>query len=392
MKLRTTTPVSKISRVAKTTMFAAISVFMIVGTIPFVNQSASADQYDDKIAQLTADMAQYQAQADQLNAQADSLANEVAQLTNQENALQSQINLNQAQYDQLVVQIADTQTQIQQNQDALGKTIADLYIDEDTSPIELLASSTNIGDFLNKQEYRTSVKNELNTTITKVKTLQAQLVTQQASVTTVLNQQKSARDNLAAQESAEASLLAQTQNNEANYQSLIASNASQIAAAKAQQAALRARSNATGGYTLVDAGSLPDYPWNSTNCPMEGYLSTGGSDGNGGDGHGYGCRQCVSYVAYRIAKATGVYYSDLGNGGQVTQNLISKHGWTNLGSTPQPGSVASLFGSPGHTAYVEDVSGDKILVTQYNYDYGTGYGMYSEMWLSASFFNQYVKP
>jgi surface antigen len=125
---------------------------------------------------------------------------------------------------------------------------------------------------------------------------------------------------------------------------------------------------------------------------MSGYMSTEGSDGNGGDGHGYGCRQCVSYVAYRIAKATGIYYSDLGNGGQVAQNLISKHSWTNLGSTPQAGSVASLWGNPGHTAYVEAVDGGKILVTQYNYDYGTGYGMYSEMWLSANFFNQYVKP
>jgi surface antigen len=65
---------------------------------------------------------------------------------------------------------------------------------------------------------------------------------------------------------------------------------------------------------------------------------------------------------------------------------------TDLGGTPQAGSVASLWGNPGHTAYVEAVDGNKILVTQYNYDYGTGYGMYSEMWLSASFFNQYAKP
>jgi peptidoglycan hydrolase CwlO-like protein len=339
-------------------------------------------------------MAKYQAQADQLNAQANTLQNAVAQLDNQKNALQAQINLNQAQSDKLVISIADTQTQITQNQDALGKTIADLYIDDGTSPIELLASSTNIGDFLNKQEYRTSVKTQLNATITKVKALKVQLDTQKADLDKVLAQQKSARDDLVAKTNEQAGLLAQTQNDEANYQSLIKNSSAAIASAKAAQAALRARSNATGGYSLVDAGSLPGYPWNSSNCPMQGWASTGGSDGNGGDGYGYGCRQCVSYVAYRVAKATGVYYSDLGNGGQAAQNLVSKHNWTNLGSTPQAGSVASLWGNPGHTAYVEAVSADgsKILVTQYNYDYGTGYGMYSEMWLSANFFNQYVKP
>jgi surface antigen len=366
---------------------------MVVGTIPIV-QPAAADQYDDKIASLTSDMAKYQAQADTLNAQANTLQNAVAQLDNEKNALQAQIDLNQAQSAKLVINIADTQTQITQNQDALGKTIADLYIDDDTSPIELLASSTNIGDFLNKQEYRTSVKTQLNDTIKKVKTLKVQLDTQKADLDKVLAQQTIARDDLVAKENEQASLLAQTQSDEASYQNLIKNSSAQIAAAKATQAALRARSNATGGYSLVDGGSLPDYPWNSSNCAMSGYMSTGGSDGNGGDGHGYGCRQCVSYVAYRVAKATGVYYNDLGNGGQTAQNLVGKHGWTNLGSTPQAGSVASLWGNPGHTAYVEAVSADgsKILVTQYNYDYGSGYGMYSEMWLSANFFNQYVKP
>ncbi len=390
MKLRTTTPVS-ISRISKGIVLVAISVLMVVGTIPIV-KPAAADQYDDKIAALTADMAQYQAEADRLNGEAASLANAVSQLQNEKNALQSQINLNQVQSDKLQVTIADTTKQIKDNQDALGTTIANLYVSDQVSPVEMLASSNNIGDFFNKQEYRSSVKDQLTGTIKKVKTLKTQLDTQKVDLDKVLAQQKDARDTLVAKQNEQQSLLNQTQNNEASYQAMVQSNSAQIAAAKATQAALRARSNATGGYSLVDGGSLPDYPWNSSNCPMQGYMSTQGSDGNGGDGHGYGCRQCVSYVAYRVAKATGVYYNDLGNGGQTAQNLVSKHGWTNLGSTPQAGSVASLWGNPGHTAYVEEVSGSKILVTQYNYDYGTGYGMYSEMWLSANFFNQYVKP
>lgn len=402
MKLRSTTPVSMFSirRVTKAAVLVGISVLLVVGTVP-LTKPAAADQYDDKIAALTQDMAKYQAQADTLNAQANTLQNAVAQLDNEKNALQAQIDLNQAQSVKLTASIADTQTQISQNQDALGKTIADLYIDDSTTPIEMLASSTNIGDFLNKQEYRSSVKTQLSDTIKKVKALKAQLDTQKADLDKVLAQQTATRDDLVAKVNQQAALLAQTQSNEANYQSMIQNSSAQIAAARATQAALRARSNATGGYTLVDAGSLPDYPWNANNCPIGGYIggqwvpyaSTGGAPGTDGlDGHGYGCRQCVSYVAYRVAKATGVYYNDLGDGGQAAQNLVDKHHWTNLGSNPQPGSVASLWGSPGHTAYVEAVSGNKILVTQYNYDYGTGYGMYSEMWLSVNFFNQYAKP
>ena len=407
MKLRSTTPVSKsrISVIAKSSGLVLIALVVTFASFRLATMSASADQYDDKISALQSDMAQYQTQADILNGQAVSLQNAVAQLENQRAALQAQVDLNQAQYDQLTIQIADTQTKIKTNQDALGATIADLYVDGSTTPIELLASSTNISDFLNKQEYRNSIRDQLSSTIKTVKDLKTQLDNQKTAVTKVLDEQKAARDSIVANETQQQNLLNQTNNSEANYQSLISSSAAQIAAAKATQAAIRARSNSTGGYTLVDAGSLAAYPWNDSNCQMVGYMSTGGAPGTDGeDGHGYGCRQCVSFVAWRVAKATGVYYNDLGNGGSAGYNLVHNHGYTDLGHTPQVGSVAVLWGissppysnssNPGHVAYVEGVSddGSHVTVSQYNYNYGAGWGMYSEMVLSTSFFDQYVKP
>lgn len=404
MKLRSATPASISSKVNRVLIvFVAVIVVVASTSFYFRNRPVSADQYDDKISSLQADMSRYQAEADRLNAESVSLSNTLAQLTNDKNALQAQIDLSQAQFDKLTIEITDTEKKINDNQDALGKIIADLYVDGSVSPVEMLASSQNIGDFLDKQEYRNSVKDQLSGTIKKVKDLKQQLSQQKSDVEKVLNTQKSARDDLAAKETEQATLLAKTQDDEAGYQNLIKDSQAQIAAAKAAQAALRARTNSTGGYTIVDAGSLVGYPWNNSNCPMVGYMSTGGAAGTDGeDGYGYGCRQCVSYVAWRVAKETGVYYSDLGNGGSAAYNMARK-GYQDLGRTPQPGSVASLWGTssapysnaynPGHTAYVEDVSADgsKVLVSQYNYNYGAGWGMYSEMWLSSSFFDQYVK-
>lgn len=395
MKLRTTTPasISHKARRAKSVFIISIAMLLaLTSTVTYFKaQPVSADQYDDKIRALQANMAQYQAAADALNAEAASLANALAQLTNQKNAIQAQVDLSQAQYDKLVIQIAETEKEIKENQDALGETITDLYLDDTVSPVEMLASSQNIGDYIDKQEYRNSVKDQLNATIVKVQDLKVQLGEQKVEVEKVLAQQKSARDDLASKEAEQANLLARTQNDEATYQGLIRSSASQIAEAKATQAALRARSNSTGGYTLVDSGSLGAYPWNSANCPMMGWMSTGGSDGNGGDGAGYGCRQCASYVAWKIASLTGKYYR-WGNGGQFASAAISA-GYQNLGRSPQPGSIAVMWGNPGHVAWVEGVSPDGAYVTvsQYNYDYGAGYGMYSEMVLATSFFDQYVK-
>lgn len=396
MKLRATTkqtqPRRRFSRIITGVSVALLLAIASVTSYLYI-QPAMADPYDDKIRALRADMARYQEEADKLNSKAASLKNALAQLANEKAALQAQIDLSQAQYNKLVIQIRETEAEIKENQDALGITIADLYVDGETTPIELLASSDNISDFINKQEYRTSIRDQLSSTIKHVKDLKMQLDQQKTDVAKVLKEQKSARDTLVAKEREQQSLLSQTQNDEAKYQDLIADSAEQIAIAKATQAAIRARINGSGGYVLVEAGSLSAYPWNNSNCPMWGYLSTGGSDGNGGDGYGYGCRQCASYAAWRIAKETGIYYK-WGNAKDFDDRAAAA-GYQRT-STPMPGSIAVMEPATagqgyGHVAWVEAVSGNQVTISQYNYDYGQGYGMYSMMTMSASAFDHYVK-
>jgi len=393
MKLRTTTPVS-LKTLAKRAGLFAITAAIVISSYSFISlqNNVSADEYDDKIRVLQADMVKYQAEANRLNAEAATLQTALAQISNERSAIQAQVDLSQEQYNKLVVQIADTEKKIKDNQDGLGTTIADLYVDDTVSPIEMLASSGNITEFLNKQEYRNSVRDELSTTIKTVKDLKIQLDTQKSDVEKVLAEQKSARDALVAKEAEQANLLARTNNDEAAYQGLIASSAAQIAEAKATQAAINARYKGSGGYTIIAAGSLGDYPWNSSNCAMWGYLSTGGADGNGGDGRGYGCRQCASYAAWRMAKETGIYPS-WGNAVDFTSRAKAL-GYQEGG--PRAGSLAVMDPAKagqgyGHVAWVEAVNSDgTVTVSQYNYDYGQGYGMYSMMKLSVNAFDHYI--
>lgn len=399
MKLRTTTPAS-ISRYAKSIKLVVIAlVFLGAGVTSILNRPASADQYDDKIRALQADMSRYQAEANRLNSEATTLANALAQITNEKNALIAQIAVSQAQHDKLIIEIADTEKQITENQDALGTTIADLYLDDDISPVEMLASSQNIGDFLDKQEYRNSVKDELSSTIKKVKDLKIQLTTKKEEVAKVLETQKAARDTLQAKESEQAGLLAQTRNDESAYQGLIRNSQAQIDAARATQAALSKKTVSTGGFNLIESGLLPAYVtderygmWNNSNCPMVFiYMSSKGSNGNGGDNRGYGCRQCASYVAWKINQTKG-YWPSWGN----ASNFGSKGSPT----SPKAGTVAVLYDDgPGHVAWVESdpyisstgkLKGKSVIViSQYNFNYGAGYGMYSKMEVSVGFFDTY---
>lgn len=385
--------------------FLIASALLLAITVPIqllTDKKASAtcstnSECENVITTLNNEIKVYQDEIERLNSEAQTLQNELGKINSQKNILQAQIDANQAKYDQLVIEIAETEKLIKENQDALGKTIADMYVDDEVTPLEMIAGSSNISDYLDKQEYRTAVRDQLTVTISKVKELKSSLDQQKTDVDKVLSDQKTQRDTLIAKQNEQQWLLNQTNGQEAQYQDMIGDNESAISEAKATQAIISARISNSGGYVLVDAGSLGDYPWDDSNCPMWGYLSTGGYDGNGGDGRGYGCRQCASYVAWRFAKETGIYPS-WGNAVNFT------NGATSLGFTeglPKKGSIAVMDPakagqSYGHVAWVEsdpvlDSNGRSVvLVSQYNYDFGWGYGYYSSMWLSVGAFDHYI--
>lgn len=390
MKLRSTTPASIKLRGRALLIFIAVLTAIVV-PVQTMTKSASADQYDDRINELQAQINQYRAESDRLNQEAVTLQSTLSRLNSEKQAVQTQIDLNQTKYDKLLVDIANTEKKIKENQDALGITIANLYVDDKITPIEMLASSKNISEYLDKQEYRNSVRDELTSTIAKIKELKKSLDEQKVAVEKVLADQKEQRSILVAKQNEQQALLDQTKGDEASYQKMIGNNQAAIAEAKATQAMMNARYASSGGATYIDTGLLSDYPWNESNCSMSGYWSLGGADGNGGDGRGYGCRQCASYVAWRIAKETGRYYS-WGNAVNFTQNAINA-GYEE--GAPRAGSIAVMDpatsgASEGHVAWVEAVNGNTVTISQYNYNYGAGYGMYSLMNLSVSAFDHYV--
>jgi len=397
MKLRTTTTASISMKRKVITVAASLALFAVVPIqILSANHSAYADQYDDQIAALQQQIDGYNSQAQQLASQAKSYQNEISSLQLQAEAIQAQIDLNQAQYDKLVQQIADTNTKIDTDKKALGQTLADLYVNSQTSPLEMLASSKNISDYLDQQTYRSTIEDQLTGTIKQIQTLQQQLTEQKQQVQIALQNQQASKAALAEKQQEQQTLLSETQGQESSYQQLIAGDkAKQAQLAAQQEAAMAATIRSTGGAHLVKSGAAASggYPWGPSNCPMDGWLSTGGSNGDGGDGYGYGCRQCASYAAWRMDKETGVYPTNWGSAINFPSN--ARAAGYRVDGTPSANSLAVMSvaqsgNSNGHIAYVEAVNGNTIVVSQYNYNYGSGWGMYSEMTMSASAFTWYI--
>lgn len=189
MKRRSTTQVSIRGFAAKSGLMTLAVVIAGAGPLSLTNR-VSADQFDSQITALQSQINQYQAQANALGEQARTLQAELDRITNEKNALQAQVDLSQAQYDQLQAQITDSQNKIVNNKEALGETIATMYVSGSVSPLEMLASANNISDYVDQESYRASISDTLKSTIDDIKALKSKLEKDQAKVKVVLERQQ----------------------------------------------------------------------------------------------------------------------------------------------------------------------------------------------------------
>lgn len=143
---------------------------------------------------------------------------------------------------------------------------------------------------------------------------------------------------------------------------------------------------------LVKSGTLPPQDKNKNGTSKyPDYYSEYGADGNGGDGKGYGCQQCASFVAWRVYQETNKYP----NWGDAPSfpSKARADGYA-TGNTPKVGSIGV---KGNHVVWVSSVNANgTINIEQYNKfipntNPGSGWGLYSyEQNLPASSFDTYI--
>lgn len=326
-----------------------------------------ADSYDDQINALKNQVSDYQNQAAALKAQADTYQNAVNTLNVQKAQIQALIDLNNAKIAQLNQQIVDAQAKMDQEKDLLGNSLVSLYLDNSVSPLELLASSKSISDYIDKQEYRDTVRQQLQDAIAQIKKLQAQLDDDKKKTQEALADQQAQRDDLASKEQQQAVLLAQTQGQEAAYQNQVTQANAQIANLRAQQAAANLKWGGNVNFEKAGGG----YPAMWANAPLDAYV----------DDWGLYTRECVSFAAFKVA-ASG-RYMPYGLGNAIQWPSGARGRGIPVDSTPKAGDVAIWpVGYYGHAMYVYSVGGDgSIYIGEYNFDWT---GRYSERVISSS--------
>lgn len=352
MKLRSTTPVSvslvsRASLVAMSALLAGSSIFGLASHV-------LARDYNAEIQAKQQEADNYNSEASRLGEMADSLQAELDKINGQISAIQTQISDSQKKINSLNDQIKKNEELIKHNRKAMGRILADLYVDDQISPLEMLASSKNISDYIDKQEQRNSLKTSLNDKIKEIKSLQKKLEENKKSVENTLRDQELQRNAMAAKQSEKAKLITDTKNDQNNYAALAQKRNSEVAKLREEQLKEN-KKRFTVGTGSVGTGGYPS-AW--ANAPLDAYV----------DPWGLYTRECVSYVAWKIA-STGRYVPHFGGAGNANEwpSTAARHGIPS-GSTPKAGAAAVMnIGYYGHVMYVESVNGDgTITVSDYN--------------------------
>lgn len=359
------------ARVSKRRLYGAAAV-LVLGALSL--QPLGAINYDAAINELKGEVGQLDNKVDDLQIQGETLEDAMANLQSRINKLENQIAENQAKRDKLAGEIEQAKADLAKREDALSQNLRRMYLNNDVSGLEMVASSKSITEFIDKQEYRNSIQDQVSTAMERIKALKKQLESQKKQVEQLIRDDQAMQKQVAAQKAAKADLLAKTRGKEKKFQNLIGKKQERIKELQAEQAAAIAAAAAEANSRFVARGSGGGgYPYGGVAMfPCQ------------GDPWGMCMRQCVSYTAWKVA-ATGrhmPFWGGIGNANQWPGN--AQAAGIPTGTTPKAGAVAVMMSGPyGHTMYVEEVlnGGSQIRVSEYNYAWD---GTYSERIQSSS--------
>ncbi len=340
-----------------------VGVFVLAGVVaPF----ARADQYEAQIQALNAENGNKRNTQNQLGAEAASLSDTIAKLQAEINAIQQKITDNQNRVNDLNKQIAAAEIELEKQKDLLGETIKAMYLEGDISTVEMLASSKNLSDFFDKQQYRESVRSKIKTTLDKITQLKLDLSTQKDTVEKLIAEQQTLQGQVVAQRAENDRLLGLNQEQRSELDSQIKANNSKISQLRAQQAAENAKLF-RGVRVIAGSNGRDTYPEIWRNAAQDSLI----------DSWGMYNRECVSYTAWKVHESGRFmpYWGGRGNANQWDDN--ARAAGIPVDGSPRPGDVAvSNSGYYGHVMYVESVNPNgTINISQYNWSLN---GTYSE--------------
>lgn len=210
-----------------------------------VNPSTTAQTADElqkqkaekqrKLDEIEKKIGEYQAEIKATQKEANTLANQIKSLNLEIASTEAQIEVAENKIEATNLEIADvtekiiqTQKEIAKQKDILKALIADINDLDQRSPLEIALENDNFDQFLDQIQYISSIQQQSQETLTKIKLLEAELEERQnalklekAKLDELRAQLDLAKASLVGQQRAKQQVLDQTRGQERAYQRLL---------------------------------------------------------------------------------------------------------------------------------------------------------------------------
>ena len=366
---------------AQTKLFVSLVIAMVLTVSGSVVGYAvvNAETLQDQIENLLNENQVKNDKKKSLEVAAGSLEEKIT-LLNQEIAnYEAQIKENEAEIKRLAKEILKKEAELEKQKEMLGNNIRAMYIEGDISTLEMLASSNNLSEFVDKQQYRDSVKNQISSTLKIINNLKFELRAEQEEVISRQKDIEKQRTTVAQRRTEQKRILSLNESDRSRLDSEITKNSERVSKLRAEQARQNAALFGSGGGKIGGGGYLwgkvpcltsgqvagwcPDYEWGYKDSYLN--WSTGG----------YAYRNCTDWVSWKI-RSTGRHVpGGLGNA-NTWDDRAPSYGFA-VSDKPRVGAAAvSNAGYYGHVMYVEAVNNDgSIVISDYNRAGPGEYGM-----------------
>ena len=260
----------------------------------------NAESTQDKINRLNKEIQQYQDAASTKHSEANTLKDVLDELNSEIATAQKALDLTSAQITDNTAQIDRANQDLDRQKNILKDNLKIVYKQGEVTPIEIIASSKNLSDFVSQQEYYSAIKKRIDENLVKIGELKKELDSRRAELTELSTKQKGQVNAIAEKRGQQASLLAKTQGEEANYQKVAADLASQRKQAEAQ-----VRAQAAAAVAAFKSGNLVSLG-NVNAGDIIGYMgSTGNSTG--------------THLHFSVLNSSGGFVNPNGSGFNYTQ-------------------------------------------------------------------------
>jgi len=445
MQLRSTTPVSGYINVLRWLAITIVPACIIFVGVVQTSDAIGNDETQARIDELSKEIDKTVASTRELNKRSSSIESQLSALGKERTYLESKMTNNTSSQQDVEKQIARAKKDLTAQKSVLGTAMVDIYLGDKISPLEMLASSGSVADFVDNQTLRQSLQSQLVISLKKVRKAELSLKEKQSDLQRIAGDQANQQLALKEQDRQQQTFLVATEGQAGQLKNI----SKKMATERKQLQSEQQKSIVTqmGGAIQVPDGSIsepvsapvavvaprpskpepnkgdtkadvpasgsqtptpPSVPKPTPKPPAPVVLPRGGYpsylnncfvDANalsyGIDPWGYGCRQCVSYTAWKVLQKTGKAAMYWGNA-KDWPSSAQRVGYR-TDSTPRAKSVAVMTSGPyGHVAWVEKVNSDGTLnISQYNYwlpnKPNGGWGYYSEFRnVSPRTYNTYI--